>query len=186
MNSATASPLEPDAPSDGVAFETLYRQHFSRVWSALRRLGVSSAQLDDAAQDVFVVVHRKLDQLHGPASTRAWVMGIAVRVASDYRKRAQRQASTPLPEQLEAPEPGPAQQAELNQGLELLHRLLADLDEEKRAVFVLVELEQMSVVESAEALELNLNTVYSRLRAARRLFESGLKRWRAQTNEVAR
>jgi RNA polymerase sigma-70 factor (ECF subfamily) len=149
-------------------------------------LGVAAAQLDDAAQEVFVIAHRKLDQLQGPAFARAWLMGIAVRVASDFRKRTIRHSLEPLSDRLQAGALGPAQQAELNQTIELLHRLLTGLDENRRAVFVLVELEEMSAVEAAHALQLNLNTVYSRLRAARRLFEGALKRHRAQTNEVAR
>jgi RNA polymerase sigma-70 factor, ECF subfamily len=160
-----------------LVFETIYAEHFRGVWRTLRRLGVSDAQLDDAAQDVFVVVHRKLAGFDG-VSLRAWLYAIAVRVASDYRRSALRRRAGPLTETLVDGAPDPARVSELNESVRLLHALLEQLDEQKRTVFVLGELEQLSVPEIAEALGLNLNTVYSQKRAARLQFELALKRRR--------
>jgi RNA polymerase sigma-70 factor (ECF subfamily) len=137
---------------------------------------VHEAHLDDAAQDVFLVVNRKLEQLTGPEVARAWVMGIAYRVASDYRRRIKRQAGDAVPETLADPRPDPQRSSEIKEGVSLLHSLLAELDADKRPVFVLVELEQLSVVEAAEALNVNLNTAHARLRAARALFEKAHQR----------
>src|SRR5262249_3744841 len=134
--------------------------------------------LDDAAQDVFVVVHRRLPEFDGK-SLRGWLYAIAVRVASDYRRSAAQRGTLPLDEALVDPAPDPARQSELSESVRLLHALLAELDEAKRAVFVLGELEELSAPEIAEALGVNLNTVYSRLRAARAEFDAAFGRRRA-------
>jgi RNA polymerase sigma-70 factor (ECF subfamily) len=160
-----------------LAFEAIYGQHFRGVWRTLRRLGVADAQLDDAAQDVFVVVHRRLGDFDG-RSLRGWLYAIAVRVASDYRREAERRQLVPLGEAIADAGPGPGRFSELNDEVRLLHTLLAQLDVDKRTVFVLAELEQLSVPEIAEALGVNLNTIYSRQRAARVQFEAALRRHR--------
>src|SRR5262245_39607962 len=71
-------------------FEEVYDEHIDFVWRSLRLLGVADAQLDDAIQDVFVVVHRKLDTFEGRASIRTWIFGIALRVARMHRVRQRR------------------------------------------------------------------------------------------------
>jgi RNA polymerase sigma-70 factor (ECF subfamily) len=168
---------EPRENASGLAFEAVFRLHFRGVWRTLRRLGVANAYLDDAAQDVFVVVHAKLAGFDG-RSLRGWLYAIAVRVASDYRREALRRATAPLDETLTHSAPDPARQNELHESVCLLHSLLAELDVEKRTVFVLGELEELRVPEIAEALGVNLNTVYSRLRAARAEFDAALTRHR--------
>ncbi len=177
------APLEDEQPELG--FEAIYAQHFRGVWRTLRRLGVAEAQLDDAAQDVFVVVHRKLPAFDG-RSPRSWLYAIAVRVASDYRRGAVQRRTAPLPDGIPDGAPGPARVSELNESVRLLHRLLGELDEQKRTVFVLSELEQLSVPEIVEVLGANLNTVYSRLRAARSEFEAALRRHRARSERGRR
>jgi len=167
---------EAQAPA---AFKAIYAQHFRNVWRTLRRLGVSEAQLEDAAQDVFLVVHRKLSGFDG-ASLRGWLYAIAVRIASDYRRSAHQRRTAALTEALEDAAPGPARTSELNESIRLLHTLLGELDQRKREVFVLGELEQLSAPEIAEALGVNLNTVYARLRAARQQFDAALKRHRSR------
>jgi RNA polymerase sigma-70 factor (ECF subfamily) len=159
--------------------ETVYRQCFKAVWRLLRRLGVPSAQLDDAAQDVFLVVQRKLDRLDPDAAVQSWVFAITVRVASEYRRRAARRHSELLDETIADGAPGPARLSELQESVRLLHDVLGDLDEHQRAVYVLCELEQLSVPEIAAVLGANLNTVYSRLRSARKQFAASLQRRRA-------
>ncbi len=184
MSFSLAMPRQvPKATLDeAVAFESVYRQQFAGVWRVLRRMGVRPAQLDDATQDVFLVVHRRLREYEERGSPRSWLYAIALRVASDYRRRSTRRHTEPLHDVVD-PAPSPARQSERRESVRLLHELLSQLDEEKRTVFVLVELEQLSAPEIAEVLDVNLNTVYSRLRAARKLFESALKRHRAQHDE---
>ena len=161
------------------SLESVYREHFKAVWRVLRRLGVAPPQLDDAAQDVFLVVHRKLAGVDASAPLRSWIFAISVRVASEYRRRSGRRRTEPLDDVFASAAPGPAQQTELLEEVRLLEALLAELDEKKREVFVLAELEQLSVPEIAAALEVNANTVYSRLRSARQHFDAALARRRA-------
>jgi len=158
--------------------DAAYREHFRSVWRVLHRLGVPASQVDDATQDVFLVVHRKLDAFDGRAPLRSWIVAIAVRVASDYRRRAQRARGHELGDAIADAAPTPAEHSEMRESIRLLHSVLAELDETKRAVFVLSELEQLSVPEIADVLGVNLNTVYSRLRAARRQFDAALARRR--------
>ena len=156
--------------------ESVYRQHFKAVWRLLRRLGVPAAQLDDAAQDVFLVVQKKLPQLRPEASPQSWVFGITVRVASEYRRRSLWRRADPIAEDVIDPALNPGRQLEMQEAVALLHALLAQLDEKKREVFVLAELEQLSAPEIVEVLGVNLNTVYARLRAAKREFDAALVR----------
>ena len=162
------------------SFELVYARYFRGIWRTLRRLGVTAAQLDDATQDVFIVTYRRLADFDG-RSLRGWLYAIALRVASDYRRGAARRQALPLPESLPTPTPDPARASELNESVRVLHLLLGELDEAKRAVFVLGELEELSAPEIAEALGVNLNTIYSRQRAARSEFDAALKRHRART-----
>lgn len=167
------------------AFGAVYARYFRAMWRTLRRLGVAPAELGDAAQDVFVVVHRKLAEFDG-RSLRGWLYAIAVRVASDYRRGARHRETMPLGEDVVDPAPNPERASELTESVELLHALLASLDEPKRTVFVLGELEELSAPEIAEALGVNLNTVYSRLRAARAEFDAAFRRHRERTTRARR
>jgi len=154
--------------------EAIYREYFGTTWRVLRRLGVADAQLDDAAQDVFLVVHRRLADFDARSPLRSWLFAIAVRVASDYRRRRSRARTEQLDESIPDARPSPVQLSEMQESVRLLHQLLNELDEKKRTVFVLAELEQLSVPEITQVLGVNLNTVYSRLRSARQQFETAL------------
>jgi RNA polymerase sigma-70 factor (ECF subfamily) len=165
----------PQAPS----LEAVYREHFAATWRILRRLGLPAAQLDDAAQDVFLVVHRRLPEFEPTSPLRCWIFAIAVRVASEYRRRAARCRTEALDEAIVDRSPTPAERHELKDSVRLLDELLGSLDDKRRVVFVLAELEQLTVPEIAEVLGENLNTVYSRLRKARHGFEAALARHRA-------
>jgi len=162
-------------------FTTVYDEHFAFVWRSLRRLGVPDRLLDDAAQDVFIVVHRRLDGFEGRSSIKSWLFGIARRVAHDHRRRVGRKERTEELRETTADPRGatPAHDAERAEAVRVLHEILAGLDDDKREVFVLAELEQMTVPEIAEAIGINLNTAYSRLRAARLAFDAAVQRRRA-------
>ena len=195
LQTGSALLLDEQAPArssepvvrEAVCFDDVYHQHFAFVWRSLRRVGVAPSSLDDAVQDVFLVVHRRLAELEGPLLVKPWLSAILVRVASDHRRRARRRDD---PTRSESEGPGfdslpdpravtPQRSAERNDDLRLLHRVLDDLDWEKRQVFVLVELEQLSCPEVADALGIPTNTVSSRLRAARKDFSQALARHRA-------
>ncbi len=165
-------------------WRTLYAEHFPGVWRNLSRLGVPWDLLDDAVQDVFLVVHRRTADFGGRCSLKTWIFGIVVRVAKEYRRAARRHAARveSYTEAMSAPNEGssPADEAARREEIELLHRILAGLSEEERAVFVLVELEQLSVREAAEAASLSLTTCERRLRSARQRFERALDRHAAR------
>jgi len=160
----------------------VYEEHFDFVWRSVRRLGVAERALDDAVQEVFIVVHRRLADFEGRSSLKSWLFAIARRVAKDHRRRASRKDRTEaLPEVLADPHArSPLEGAERAQAVRLLYEILDSLDDDKREVFILAELEQMTVPEIAAAISVNLNTVYSRLRAARQAFEKALARQQAQ------
>jgi RNA polymerase sigma-70 factor (ECF subfamily) len=165
-----------------VTFAALYNEHFAFVWRNLRRLGVAETGLRDAAQDVFLVVHRRMHEFAGRGSVQAWLYSILRRVAADHRRRVRRKDITdaePLDAVQDACEPGPESRAERSEAVKLLLKLLGELDEEKRDVLVLVDLEGLSVPQAAEAANCNLNTAYSRLRAARQAMQQALERHRA-------
>ena len=139
------------------------------MWRALRHLGVSEANVEDASQDVFVVVFRRLTDFRGDSSIKTWLYGICVRVASEYRRRAHIVHEVPAAEPPALAEPAQQdEQLEKRQSLERLARILDQLDDEKRAVFVLYELEELTMTEVAKAVDCPLQTAYSRLHAARR------------------
>ncbi len=150
----------------GPRSEEIFRDYFDFVWSGLRRLGVPDSSVDDAVQDVFLIVHRRGGEFEGRSSLRTWVFGIVLRVARDHRRR-NRRVGEAMPQAIEDLKPRPDDAAERSEALHLLMRLLQTLDEEKREVLVLADLEQLTAREIAEIVEVPLNTVYSRLRVAR-------------------
>jgi RNA polymerase sigma-70 factor (ECF subfamily) len=173
--------LEADSP---LSFAEIYEEAFPWVWRTARRLGVRDSALDDVAQDVFVIVHRKLATLDGHASLRPWVYGITLRVVRDRRRSARRHPEHPADDDelanLRSEGADPQTNALRREALGALLTVLDSLNDEQREVFVLAELEELSAPEIAEATATNVNTVYSRLRAARKAFEAGAARLRAR------
>lgn len=155
------------AELDRVGFEQLYREHFSFVWRILRRFGVADAALEDVAQEVFLVAFRRAGAWRDWSSPRSWLFGVARRVAADHRRSRDRHARklAALPE-LAAPQPVDERVAD-HERLRAVASAIASLSPDRRAVYILAELEDLSAPEIAEALEIKLNTVYSRLRRAR-------------------
>jgi RNA polymerase sigma-70 factor (ECF subfamily) len=181
--------VRPAAVSAGepatVTLEELYDRHADYVHQALRRLGVPRASLPDALQDVFVVVHRRLSQLDPSGSAKPWLFVLAMGVARNHRRRLRRKAPEAEqgavdPDKIGGRFDEPFERAAHAERVELFYKLLDTLDDDKRAVFVLAELEELTVPEIATMLGLNLNTTYARLRAARQRFEQALSRLRAR------
>lgn len=155
-------------------FETLYHSHVEAMWRFLERLGVPARNLEDATQDTFLIAHRQLPGFRGGSSLKTWLHGIALRVAKDYRRAEQRKGGgwEPLSPALTDPARSPHEAAADRQQLELVLRLLEQLDEAQRTVFVLVELQGLTAPEVAEVTDSNVNTVSTRLRAARLRFDA--------------
>jgi RNA polymerase sigma-70 factor (ECF subfamily) len=164
----TVRPVQDSAFAE--RFAQVYREHLRPVWRMLRRLGVPDAALDDAAQDVFVTAYRRFHDFEGRSTLRTWLLGIALRVASDHRRRVR--VMEPVSTELPGVTPGPDAAAERAQAVTQLLALLARLPEEQREVLVLVELEGYSMPEVVEVTGVNLNTLYTRLRAARQRFDA--------------
>lgn len=168
---------QPPVPGGCHSLGELYRTHYRFVRRTAYRLGVARAQLDDVVQDVFVVLHRRRQQLDLSDAGRALLFGITRRVAKTYRTRAARPLLRVVPAADEAADGG----LKRWEAAELVHRFLAELPEDQRDVFILAELEGMAAPEISEALGgLNVNTVYTRLRSARLRFKRVVARHRAQ------
>jgi len=170
-----------------MSFEDIYERHVDFAWRAACRLGVDASDADDIVQEVFFTAHRRMREFEGRASVKTWLFGILHHVVQHYwrdraRKRRHLVAASPLQDPDHFPDAraaGPAESAEHAEAMRVLDHLLRVLDEGKRAVFVLAEIEQMTAHEIADALGINANTVYSRLRVARQEFEQALTRYRA-------
>jgi RNA polymerase sigma-70 factor, ECF subfamily len=177
--SAGPPPPLPPAPAAGglPTFDQVFFENAPYVCRALRRLGVRAADVEDVAQEVFLVVHRKLGTFQGRSSVRTWLYGISIRSASEYRRRPYQQEEELVDR---VPDRGAraTQDTELDRqrALALLDAALDKLDADKRAVFVLYELEEMAMAEVAEAVGCPLQTAYSRLYAARKIVEAAMQR----------
>jgi RNA polymerase sigma-70 factor (ECF subfamily) len=171
--SLSASVVAPSlARVDEVRLRRIVEANFDALWRFLRRLGIEHGDVDDAVQEVILVLARKLD-LVAPGSERAFVFSTAFRIASDMRKRAKRRRqieAEPLYEPADLG-PDPETSAEQKHLTALFARVLQQLSLELRAVFVLYELEEFTMAEIAEALQLPTGTVASRLRRGRETFE---------------
>jgi RNA polymerase sigma-70 factor, ECF subfamily len=177
---AVAEQAHPEPSAD---VRTLFQAHYASVWRLLRRFGVPAAQLDDAAQEVFWVAARRFADIE-PGREKAFLYGVAVRVASNELRRAQANAQvtrplTDLELGLSDIAPTPEESLEQRRALALLHRALERLPLELRTVLVLFELEGLEVSKIAEIEGVPLGTASSRLRRAREEFATIAKRLRA-------
>lgn len=166
-------------------FVELYRAHFAYVWKSARRLGISSAEVDDVVQETFLTAHRLRDSYEETGAERSWLFSILFRVVQHHRRLHRRStALTDAGIDLDAlsgsSAPAPDRSAETRETVRILEGILDSLDPEKRAVLVLAEIEEKAVNEIAEILAINVNTAASRLRAAREHVEAAMARHRAR------
>jgi RNA polymerase sigma-70 factor, ECF subfamily len=162
---------------DAARLRALQEEHFEFLWRSLRRLGVPEADVDDAVQQVFLVAARRTIQ---PGAERSFLFATALRVASHARRtrRRRREADEPVPEQTDAT-PSPEELLDQRRARALLDEVLEALPLDLRAVFILFELEEMTVVEIAAMLGIPSGTAASRLRRGRELFQQTVARVRA-------
>ena len=156
--------------------KALVTEHFGFVWRSLVRLGLSPSDAEDALQKVFLVASRRLDDIE-PGAERSFLFGTALRTASrERRSRARRRETVgDLPE-LADPTVGPEEQIDRARARAVLEEVLDAMPLELRAVFVLYELEQLTLPEIAEVASIPLGTATSRLRRAREQFHAHVKR----------
>jgi RNA polymerase sigma-70 factor (ECF subfamily) len=164
---ADAQPRHHDAAS-------LFRQHATFVANFLHRLGVGPTELDDLVQEVFLVAHRRGGFVEdGRARPTTWLAEISIRVASVARRSRRRSREQPDQESVldaQSRDIDPARAFENQQALDRVQSALATLDDDRRAIFILFELEGESCAAIAAAFNIPVGTVYSRLHKARKLF----------------
>jgi len=160
---------------------TLLERHYGFVWRSLRRLGVREADADDATQEVFVVAARRLDDVLEDRE-RAFLFGTAVRVCSTRRRLARRHPEDPsgAGDEHAVTAPNPEELAELREAKLELDKLLEGMGADLSSVFVLAELEELSVREIATLHGIPEGTVSSRLRTARAKVQKAVERRKAR------
>lgn len=148
----------------------------------LQRFGVRAGDLEDMCQEVFVVVHQRLHTCDPSAKMTAWLYGICMRVASTHRRRAYRRYEHPddATDAVAPASEGPERRAMAHQAQARLQAMLDEVELERRAVFVMFEVDEMSCAEIAEVVGIPIGTVHSRLYAARRDLTQVVARWRAR------
>lgn len=163
-------------------FRALYDHFYPLVWRWVARVGVPGDAREDVVQEVFLTIYGKLDTFEARSSMKTWVLAITVRVTQGYRRR-RRTGPTgdgcevdALPDRIAHPEAA----AQQNEALGFLQQVLNELDDEKREVFILAELEQLSMNEIATLLAISSNTVASRLRLAREEVREAWERAKAR------
>jgi RNA polymerase sigma-70 factor (ECF subfamily) len=170
LGAGAARPRVPD-------FALVYDDYFGFVWRNVLNRGIPHASVDDVVQEVFIVVHRKLPEFEGRSSLKTWLAGIARRVVSDHvRKRGNAPVGDPLDVDVASALADPAEALDNKVAARLVDGLLALMTEDQREVFMMHELEEMTGREIAETTGTNENTVHTRLRAARKIFQEGLSR----------
>ena len=175
---------EPDTRTSSgtsASLRELFATHAPYVWNTLRRFGVPDSDLEDVTHDVFVQVQRHLADYDPALPVRPWLFGFAFRLASQRRRRAFRRHETQSGQDHEAVDPAalPDERLAAAQDRRLVLRALEAIDLERRAVFVLSQIDEAPMAEVARALGIPVNTAYSRLRAARVEFAAAVKRLRA-------
>jgi RNA polymerase sigma-70 factor (ECF subfamily) len=161
------------------AFDAMYERYARFVWRSVCRLGVPDHSADDVVQEIFLVVHRRLADFEERDRTVAWLYAIVIRVVRQYRRTTRRKSPTYGPGAtivdpdtlVDGRRPSPHEMAEREQAIRLLYAALDQMNDDRREVFVLSELEQLSAPEIAEALSINVNTIYWRLATARQELE---------------
>jgi RNA polymerase sigma-70 factor (ECF subfamily) len=166
--SSAAEPLD---------FDSLYTRHFEFACRSLRLLGVDPNGLEDAAQDVFGIVARRLAEFEHNANVKTWIFAIVQRVAANHRRarRRKREPLEPLNERTLTTDVGPDAHAEAARAAELIQLFAARLDEPRRTLLVLGLFERMPARELADSLCIPLFTVYSRIRSLREALEAFLR-----------
>jgi len=174
-----STPLDSDASRMRERFETTYKAEFDWVLRTVMRLGVRERDVEDLVHDVFIAFYRTMDGFDVDRPLRPWLFGVAFRVVSDYRRRASFQREQPDAQGADlrtSHAPSPHDSLERNERRRLVLLALEELPLDQRAVFIGVELDETPVPELASALQIPLNTCYSRLRLARARFAAAIER----------
>lgn len=167
-----------------MTFRELFDAEFNYVCRVLRRLGVREADMEDVAQELFVSVHRRFDELDPSRKPRSWLFSFALRASANYRRLARHRERDELSPDAPASTPDPEQQTAKDEARRQVLTALDALPYERRTVFVMHDIEGFSAPEIAEQVQVPLNTVYSRLRLARADFRNAIQALRAPEEEA--
>ncbi|MFK7984597.1 MAG: RNA polymerase sigma factor [Sandaracinaceae bacterium] len=182
LTAAHAS-TESRAPATPLRIADVYDAQVDFVARMARGLGVPASAVPDVVQDVFMVVHRKLPSFEGRAKVRTWIARIVINVVRNHRRAHRKRLLTESLEDdgaVDESAKSPERVLLERQAVAVLQAILATMSEEQRVVFVMAEIEGLEMNEIAEALSINPNTGYSRLRLARKAYQRGVERARAR------
>ena len=182
MNAATAN--AGSTPGPELTIDAVYKAEFGFVCRSALRMGVEAAWVDDIAQEAFVVAARRLHEFEGRSSIKTWLFAITLRVVQSHRRWLRRQRRKKDAYAEAAPRAGVVDPYDKAHATDTLLRLLQQLPEHLRTVYILGELEGMSSAEIGKGLGLNPNTTYSRLRKARELMENEVSRFLAEEQKT--
>lgn len=163
----------------------VHARHGEFIWKTLYRMGVRSPHLEDVYQEVFLVVHRRLDSYAGHCAITTWLFEVCFRVTAGYRRRAHFRREHLVPDAasvayVPAPTPTPEREFEKRQAADRLQDVLASLNVEQRVVFTMFELEGLTCEQIGDTIGVPVGTVYSRLHRARKAFLRALGRQKAR------
>jgi RNA polymerase sigma-70 factor (ECF subfamily) len=180
----SASDVSPSTPIETapLSLAELFERYYDFVWRSLRRLGMSEGDADDAAQEVFLVASRRLPDIQG-GRERSFLFGTALRVTAGSRRTSARQREIRDERAFDgamASDPDPASALDQRRAREILGQILDAMPLDQRAVFVLYELEGLTMAEIASDLDLAAGTVASRLRRAREIYQAAVSRLQAR------
>lgn len=185
-----ATPLAQASPGGALSVLAVHEAQADFVFRSLQRLGVRPADLEDVFQEVFLVVHKRLHTYDGSSALTTWLFGVCLRVAAAHRRRAWFRREVPTEDAVdlrEAPaSERPDEALAARQAKAIVRRVLDRMDIDKRAVFVMFELDEVPSEEIATILGVPVGTVWSRLHTARKQFEKLLGRDRAQRDGAPR
>lgn len=167
--------VTPTLSTPSADLSAVFDEHFDYLWSTLRRLGVRDADREDLVHEVFLKVHMRLGDYDASRPFRPWLFGFAYRVAIDYHRLARHRVEVlgRLGDTPAANVPADEAIAE-SEEREFLLTALDTLDLERRAVLVMHDVDEVPTHEIARQLDIPLNTVYSRLRLARKQLASAV------------
>ncbi|WP_437552182.1 sigma-70 family RNA polymerase sigma factor [Sorangium sp. So ce327] len=171
-----------DAKQPPRSLVALHAEHGNFVWATLQRFGIQHPDLEDAFQDVFVVVQQRLPSFDWACPITTWLFAISRRVASSHRRRAhtRRERLGEVVDDVPDSARGPEEITSSREARQQLEGILEAMDLDRRAVFVMFEIEEMPCDEIARLVGVPVGTVYSRLHAARKEFATLLKKSEAE------
>jgi RNA polymerase sigma-70 factor (ECF subfamily) len=182
MNAPEGTP-SASGQSEPLDFRKLFDAEVHYVWKTLRRLGVKPSDVEDVANVVWMTVHRRLDTYDRTRPVRPWLFGIAFRVALAEKRIARNRyevlaADDGHADTVPSEAPAPDEQLSARDAHRLVLAALQSIDVDRRAIFVMHDMDETPMNEISATLGVPINTAYSRLRLARSEFKAAVIRLR--------